>query len=90
MKGRIKVTNPRQLRRVLALVVDRLLKNEIEPKQASAIAQTCSVLLQTMKLTNIEERISKVEKALEVEPQPTPVTSDIRGMISTIKEKTTS
>ena len=54
---------------------------------ANSIAHLCTVLLKTLELSNFEERINKLEQELEIGKPPKPVTSDVRGMISTIKEK---
>ena len=85
--GHLKLTSVKHVRRLLATTINKLLNNEISSQIAQSVATLASVLLKTLQMSNFEERLDKLEKALEIEPESPKPTSDIRSMISDIKEK---
>ena len=48
-KIRYRLSNPKEVRRVLANVTNKVANNEMDPKQANAIAYLCNCILQSIR-----------------------------------------
>lgn len=92
-----KIGSPRDLRRVLSDVINKLLADEIDAQTAQAISSACNVMLKILQASTIEGRLKRLEEMLKSETgadtntKPgNPVTSDVRTMIHRIEDETNS
>ncbi len=90
-----KIGSPKDLRRVLSDVINKLLADQIDAQTAQAISSACNVMLKVVQASIIEERLKRLEAMLnsETDTDPkakpvAPVTSDIRGMLDRVKDET--
>ncbi len=89
-KKHLKITNAKHIRRLLATTINKLLNDEIDAQIANSIASLCTVMLKTLKASNLEERLDKLEKLLELENNnktQNPVVSDLLNLTRKLKEQ---
>ena len=63
----VKLKTPFDIQRLLAKLVNRMLRNEIGEAKASKIAYICTVMLKTFESGEFEERINKLENKIAEE-----------------------
>lgn len=92
-----KIGSPRDLRRVLSDVINKLLADEIDAQTAQAISSACNVMLKILQASTIESRLKRLEEMLNSETSAdtkskpgNPVTSDVRAMIHRIEDETSN
>ncbi|MDA2918353.1 hypothetical protein MYX76_02460 [Desulfobacterota bacterium AH_259_B03_O07] len=84
-KGRIRLSNMRDVRRLISRLISQLLNDELDPKTALTAGQLCALLLKTMDYTSIEDRLEMIERSLEMKSQSTPIKSDVISKIRELK-----
>lgn len=57
-----RLKKPRDVQRMLAVTAERVDRGEIEPQTANAIGRVCSLLLKAMELTDLDERVDRLER----------------------------
>lgn len=58
---RLKLTNPKEVRRSLNRVANMVLNGEIEAKDANAIMYACNITLAAIRIDEQEKRLSELE-----------------------------
>ncbi|MDY4253002.1 MULTISPECIES: hypothetical protein [unclassified Clostridium] len=61
-KIRYRLSNPKEVRRVLANVTNKVANNEMDPKQANAIAYLCNCILQSIRVDELEKQVQQLEE----------------------------
>lgn len=64
-KKRLKMSTSREVRQSVNRIANMLLNREIDPKTANAILYAANVTLGAIRVDEIEQRIDKLEKAIE-------------------------
>lgn len=81
-----KITNTKHVRQILSRTINQLLNDEIHPTTANAVATLCNTMLKIIRATELENRIKKLEELQgSRQPSGSPVTSDIKSMISEMR-----
>ena len=82
----LKLTSPKHIRRLLSKIINEIILGSIKPPAANSIAHLCTVLLKTQEMSYFEERLNKLEKALDMEDKtPKRVTSELRKQITELR-----
>ncbi|MGH7801038.1 MAG: hypothetical protein ACREOW_10500 [Thermodesulfobacteriota bacterium] len=84
-KRHLKLTSVKHVRRLLATTINQVINDELSSETARTLAHLCTVLLKTLELSNLEERITKLEEALEIEKPFKEVTSDVKKQIADLR-----
>jgi len=59
-----RLKRPRDVQQMLAVTAEKLERGEIDPRTANALGRVASLLLKAMELTNIDERIERLERTM--------------------------
>lgn len=62
----VRLRTPLDVRRLLAKTINGVLTAEIEEGKGARIGYLCGIMLKTLELCEVEERIEKLERAMHV------------------------
>ena len=62
---RLKLSNPREIRRTLNRIANMVLNGQLDPKQANAIMYACNITLGAIRIDDQQAKLEEIEKALE-------------------------
>jgi hypothetical protein len=63
-KRGVRLNRPRDVRRLLARLINQALQKQIETDLLRAITYSCSMILKSLELSEFEERLSELETRL--------------------------
>lgn len=60
-KIRLRLSNPKDIRRTLAKITNQLANGEIDTKKASTMAYLCNCILQSIRVDELEKQVRELE-----------------------------
>ena len=81
------IKSPNDLRVILSRAINMLLLDQIDTSTASALSSLASVMLKTLQVTELEKRVSNLEKDQDTKNNEnfSPVVSDISSHIKQLR-----